>query len=87
MTYTNCRHRIWICNPSSASAVATAVIIAAVANILRVGLVAGTVTVSVCLLSNFCICISCIGVIIRIETDSKTGIKQPVFIFSWSYKN
>ena len=71
MTYTNCRHRIWICNRSSASAVVTAVITVAVANILRGGLVAGTVAVSVCLLSNFCICMSCIGGIIRIETNSK----------------
>ena len=39
MTDKNCRHRIWICNPSSATAVAAVVITTAVAAIVRAGLV------------------------------------------------
>jgi hypothetical protein len=36
MTCTNCRHRTWICSPSSATAIATAVITPA-ATIIRAG--------------------------------------------------
>jgi hypothetical protein len=54
MTYTNCIHRIWICNPSSGSTVIAAVITAAAA-IVRVGLAVVTVIVNDFLLFNFCL--------------------------------
>jgi hypothetical protein len=53
MTYTNCIHRIWICNPSSGSTVIAAVITAAA--IVRVGLGVVTVIVNDFLLLNFCL--------------------------------
>ena len=58
MTCTNCRHRTWICSPSSATAIATAVITAAGAAIVRAGLfviVTVVVVVAVSLLFNFCL--------------------------------
>jgi hypothetical protein len=55
MTYTNCRHRIWICSPSRATAIAAAVITAAGAAIVRAGLVVVTVAAAVSLLFNFCL--------------------------------
>ena len=38
MTYTNCKHRTWICSPSRATAIAAAVMTAAGAAIVRAGL-------------------------------------------------
>ena len=57
MIYKNCRHRNWICNPSSATAIAAAVITAAGAASVRAGLVVVTVAVvaAVSLLFNFCL--------------------------------
>jgi hypothetical protein len=58
MTCTNCRHRTWICRPSSATTIAAAVITAAGAAIVRAGLVvivAVVAVVAVSLLFNFCL--------------------------------
>ena len=56
MAYPNCKHTIWICSPSSATAVAAAVITAAAATIVRAGLaVIVTVAAAVFLLFNFCL--------------------------------
>ena len=50
MAYPNCVFTIWICSPSSATAVAAAVITAAAATIVRAGLaVIVTVAAAVCL--------------------------------------
>jgi hypothetical protein len=54
MTYTNCRHTIWICNPSNATVIAAAGIIAAGVAIVRAGLVV-VIVVAVSLLFNFCV--------------------------------
>lgn len=72
----NCRHRIWICSPSIATAIAANVITAAGATIVRDGLfVTVIVVVAISLLFNFCLGVCSIGVIISMGTNSETGFR------------